>query len=47
MASGGRDEIEDLGRALESMRTALRGTFRVLSSERDRLSAVLHALNEA
>ncbi len=29
------------------MRTALRGTFRVLSSERDRLSAVLHALNEA
>jgi signal transduction histidine kinase/HAMP domain-containing protein len=47
MASGGRDEIGDLGRALESMRTALRGTFRVLSSERDRLSAVLHALSEA
>jgi signal transduction histidine kinase/HAMP domain-containing protein len=47
MAPAGRDEIGDLGRALESMRTALRGTFRVLSSERDRLSAVLHALNEA
>ena len=47
MARGGRDEIGDLGRALESMRTALRGTFRVLSSERDRLSAVLHALSEA
>ena len=43
----GRDEIGDLGRALDSMRAALRETFRVLSSERDRLSAVLHALNEA
>jgi signal transduction histidine kinase/HAMP domain-containing protein len=43
----GRDEIGDLGRALESMRAALRGTVRVLSSERDRLSAILHALSEA
>jgi len=29
------------------MRAALRETFRVLSSERDRLSAILHALSEA
>src|ERR671918_683441 len=43
----GRDEIGDLGRALESMRAALRGTVRVLSSERDRLSTILHALSEA
>jgi signal transduction histidine kinase/HAMP domain-containing protein len=43
----GRDEIGDLGRALDSMRAALRESFRVLSSERDRLSAVLHAPTEA
>jgi two-component system, OmpR family, phosphate regulon sensor histidine kinase PhoR len=43
----GRDEIGDLGRALESMRSALRGTVRVLSSERDRLSTILDALSEA
>ena len=43
----GRDEIGDLGRALDSMRAALRETFRVLSSERDRLSAILDALSEA
>jgi two-component system phosphate regulon sensor histidine kinase PhoR len=43
----GRDEIGDLGRALDSMRAALRETFRVLSSERDRLSAILDALGEA
>ncbi|MGH2990690.1 MAG: ATP-binding protein [Solirubrobacterales bacterium] len=43
----GRDEIGDLARALDSMRAALRETFGMLSSERDRLSAILHALSEA
>jgi two-component system, OmpR family, phosphate regulon sensor histidine kinase PhoR len=43
----GRDEIGDLARALDSMRAALRETFGMLSSERDRLSAILHALGEA
>ena len=43
----GRDEITDLGRALETMRIALRETFGVLSSERDRLSAIFDALEDA
>ena len=43
----GRDEIGDLARALDSMRAALRETFGMLRSERDRLSAILHALGEA
>ncbi len=43
----GRDEIGDLGRAFERMRAALRGTFSALSSERDRLSAIFDALDEA
>jgi signal transduction histidine kinase len=45
--TGGRDEITDLGRSLETMREALRGTFGALRSERDRLSAIFDALNEA
>jgi signal transduction histidine kinase len=44
---GGRDEITDLGRALETMRIALRETFGALSSERDRLSAIFDALEDA
>src|SRR5215208_93056 len=40
----GRDEIGDLGRALERMRLALRQSFDALSSERDRLSAILEEL---
>jgi two-component system, OmpR family, sensor histidine kinase ResE len=44
---GGRDEIGDLGRALERMRAALRDSFDLLSLERDTLSAILAALNEA
>jgi signal transduction histidine kinase/HAMP domain-containing protein len=44
---GGRDEIGDLGRALETMRTALRQSFELLSTERDTLSAILAALSEA
>ena len=45
--TGGRDEITDLGRALERMRGALRETFGALREERDRLSAIFEALNEA
>jgi signal transduction histidine kinase len=44
--SGGRDEITDLGRALETMRIALRETFDALSSERDRLAAIFDALTD-
>jgi len=43
---GGRDEITDLGRALETMRIALRETFGALSSERDRLAAIFDALTD-
>lgn len=45
--TGGRDEITDLGRALETMRIALRETFGALRSERDRLSAIFDALDDA
>jgi signal transduction histidine kinase len=45
--TGGRDEITDLGVALETMRIALRETFSALRSERDRLSAILDALDDA
>jgi two-component system phosphate regulon sensor histidine kinase PhoR len=45
--TGGRDEITDLGMALETMRIALRETFGALSSERDRLSAIFDALDDA
>src|SRR5688572_24831780 len=45
--TGGRDEITDLGRALERMRGALRQTFTALREERDRLSAIFEALDDA
>jgi signal transduction histidine kinase len=45
--TGGRDEITDLGNALETMRSALRETFGALRSERDRLSAIFDALDDA
>ena len=45
--TGGRDEITELGAALETMRIALRETFGALSSERDRLSAIFDALDDA
>ena len=45
--TGGRDEIADLGAALETMRIALGDTFSALSSERDRLSAIFDALDDA
>jgi signal transduction histidine kinase/HAMP domain-containing protein len=47
MRPSGRDEIGDLGRALETMRIALAETFNTLSSERDRLSAILVSLEDA
>lgn len=43
----GRDEVGDLGHALERMRVALLDTFSALSSERDRLSAIFASLGEA
>jgi signal transduction histidine kinase len=43
----GRDEIAELGAALETMRVALRETFATLSSERDRLSAIFEAMDDA
>jgi signal transduction histidine kinase len=45
--TGGRDEITALGGSLETMRSALRETFSALSSERDRLSAIFDALDDA
>jgi signal transduction histidine kinase len=45
--TGGRDEITELGTSLETMRIALRETFGALSSERDRLSAIFDALDDA
>jgi signal transduction histidine kinase len=47
LEAGGRDEIGDLGRALDSMRIALAETFNALSSERDRLTAVFVSLEDA
>jgi signal transduction histidine kinase len=43
----GSDEISDLGKALETMRIALSETFIALRSERDRLSAMFDALEDA
>jgi signal transduction histidine kinase len=45
--TGGRDEITDLGRSLETMRGALLQTFSALREERDRLSAIFEALSDA
>ncbi|MGI9556594.1 MAG: ATP-binding protein [Solirubrobacterales bacterium] len=47
LKESGRDEIGDLGRSLDAMRVALRDSFGVLASERDRLGAVLAGLSEA
>jgi signal transduction histidine kinase/HAMP domain-containing protein len=47
LSVSGRDELGDLARALDSMREALRESFNMLATERDRLSAILDGLNEA
>jgi len=47
LPAGGGDEIGDLTRSLDTMREALRETFDMLATERDRLSAILDGLTEA
>lgn len=44
---GGRDEIGDLARALESMRAGLSESFGVLTSDRDKLEAIFDGLTDA
>ena len=47
LPAGGSDEIGDLTRSLDTMRRALRDSFDMLATERDRLSAILDGLSEA
>ncbi len=47
LPAGGGDEIGDLTRSLDTMRTALSDSFNLLATERDRLSAILDGLREA
>ncbi len=47
LPTGARDEIGDLTRSLDTMRRALRDTFGMLATERDRLSAIFDGLREA
>jgi two-component system phosphate regulon sensor histidine kinase PhoR len=46
LPAGGGDEIGDLTRSLDTMREALRDSFDLLATERDRLSAILDGLQE-
>lgn len=46
LPAGGSDEIGDLTRSLDTMREALRDSFGLLATERDRLSAILDGLRE-
>jgi signal transduction histidine kinase/HAMP domain-containing protein len=43
----GADEIGDLARALDSMRTSLKESFGVLTSDRDQLEAIFDGLTDA
>lgn len=47
LAIGGRDEIGDLARALESMRASLKESFGVLTADRNKLQAIFDGLTDA
>ncbi len=47
LESGGRDEIGELARALESMRASLQESFGVLTADRDKLEAIFDGLTDA
>ena len=47
LATGGRDEIGDLARALESMRASLKESFGVLTADRNKLEAIFDGLTDA
>jgi two-component system sensor histidine kinase VicK len=46
LAVGGRDEIGDLARALESMRESLKESFGVLTADRNKLQAIFDGLTD-
>jgi signal transduction histidine kinase len=45
--TGGRDEIGDLARALDSMRASLKESFGVLTADRNKLKAIFDGLTDA
>ncbi len=47
LESGGRDEIGDLARALDSMRASLKESFGVLTADRNKLKAIFDGLTDA
>jgi len=47
LADSGGDEIGDLARALDTMRTSLRESFGVLTADRDKLAAIFDGLTDA
>ena len=47
LESGGRDEIGDLARALDSMRASLKESFGVLTADRNKLEAIFDGLTDA
>jgi signal transduction histidine kinase len=47
LESGGRDEIGDLARALDSMRASLKESFGVLTADRNKLNAIFDGLTDA
>jgi len=47
LPTGGRDEIGDLARALDSMRASLKESFGVLTADRNKLQAIFDGLGDA
>ncbi|HEY5815916.1 MAG TPA: ATP-binding protein [Solirubrobacterales bacterium] len=47
LEAGGRDEIGDLSRALDSMRASLKESVGVLTADRDKLQAIFDGLTDA